>query len=191
MRLQGVLAVSLALACGEPPSTDALCESVEAVCEPGGALTVCEDGVRETASCATLCGKDKPVGCLIREGDDACDCGEPNWSCEPDTTGCQGSNWQWECYQGMKFSLPCPDVCQTPDPIAGGCYLDEENGFEGCQCARDGDPCDRDVSACAGNSDMATCIDGVWEVESCADVCGDPDAICGWTVRFERGFCKC
>jgi hypothetical protein len=77
------------------------------------------------------------------------------------------------------------------EDIPLGCYLDLDTGFEGCHCAQAGDACDRPTPLCLGEESQAACIDGTWQVDSCADVCGSADAICVWGPALSWGKCDC
>jgi hypothetical protein len=195
LRLTWCFVAALAASDCANSGQDGYCDEVQSRCLDDATIEICRDGHWSTQSCDAICTSSSRahVGCLRRAGDDdECLCGPADGTCEEERVGlCASSGAQWDCGAGVYYHRPCHALCQADTPVPVGCYYDLGAGREGCHCAEEGAACTNEAAPrCAGQSEIARCVDGMWQIQSCSDECGS-EAACEHDDTHQQGACLC
>jgi hypothetical protein len=110
--------------------------------------------------------------------------------CNTSLSACRDDSHILKCQDRRWASVACSDFCSAGGRLALGCNQTKVDA--NCICGdRTGAPvpeCLAGDTRCAGVDTMASCSDGAWVLESCADHCARGDsgyssAGCGYTPR--------
>jgi hypothetical protein len=202
MRVFGCLALCL-LGCGHdevlsPDPVTEPCSSEPAECAGIHDLRSCVSGLWQERACRDVCREQVPgstsAWCQAAlAGPAACVCTPP--SCESRPPVCDGSHTLALCKDGLTVEyLSCFDICQgTPEtPFSAGCDFDRELGEDRCYCTSEGAACTgTEWDQCEGTDALGRCQDGKWTVVPCAELCGEPESLCGFAMRSNQSQCAC
>ena len=172
------------------------CNARVQVCIDDESALSCEDRVWEPLSCDELCARIGPSfvpdGCEL-----GCVCVpvDPD-GCVPGETTCIDDATLGACDDVQVLeAFACADLCEQQELASVGCVpaVEFAPGLiepAQCWCTNEGTACDADEPAsCVDDTTLASCMDGVWVFEDCADSCGQTGAQCDpWQTP---GACGC
>lgn len=168
-----------------------------AYCIGDDAVLICDKREWTQVACDEFCFTNA-LGCGLRTygssvSVEGCICERPPpGPCGPQSTVCVDYDEQWRCEpDGTWTSVSCTEQCAAQDPpmSSAGCG---GNSSSTCACTLDGAPCDpSDGPRCAGGEHLATCVSGLWMLESCPISCEQLDGRCTEFGPEGEAACAC
>jgi hypothetical protein len=194
-----LLVAALAGGCGgdSPPRLDqpgAPCRGNDHRCVDEATVTRCEDDVLVETNCDIVCAELGPAwiadGC---DGECVCTPADPS-GCSPGETDCVNEQTLEQCDDSqVRHAIDCEQLCAANGLSSVGCSV-TANEITGdltaaCWCSGEGTPCDPTSPAmCVDETSLATCEDGEWVFDDCAEICGAPSQCVAWQTPVA---CEC
>ena len=169
------------------------CRTITVTCIDDEHERACVDDVWTLRSCEERCSEQGPamvpVGCDDSSLDGGCQCEPAPGFCAPGELSCESAMELGYCDGEQSWSLlACETLCAADAlrPISLGCVVDPLTG-PACLCTAEGSTCtpqEEGISSCMDAERLLQCIQGVWTVSDCDEVCGqaavcDPSAEAG------------
>jgi hypothetical protein len=170
------------------------CRGDEHRCVDEHTVTRCANDIIVETDCDDVCAELGPAwsadGC-----DDQCICvpADPS-GCWPGTTNCVNEQTLEQCSDNQIWeAIDCDELCAAAGRSSVGCaeQADELTGdpTADCWCSGEGTPCDPATSpTCVDETSLASCEDGSWVFQDCAEICGAPSPCVPWQTPAS---CSC
>jgi hypothetical protein len=166
-------------------------------CSGADSLLMCVDREWTEMDCADICAIDgyfpSTEGCIVRELDDWCACKTTDDACADITRSCVSEASIEACVDGAPSVVDCADVCAELDPPRSSLGCNDTGWLADCSCTLGETSCDDAAPRrCDDLETLASCVDGVWVIEPCADGCG-PDQVgyCSTSVTDDDVLASC
>jgi len=160
------------------------CRGSDHSCVDDHQVTRCEANILVETSCDEVCAALGPA--WIADGcDRRCVCvpADPS-GCWPGETACVNEQTLEQCDEDQSWApVDCEERCADLSSL--GCVEQTDDLTDelsaACWCSGEATPCDPAAPpTCVDETSIATCEDGAWLVQDCAELCGGPSPCVPW-----------